>query len=103
LDISLYNSLKKNLEKYVEPSKLSWDDQLANMIIGDDSILVEKLGQRQKRIFMVNFIYSNSQNINYPRLFLVFLLLYILGAVWKHEMLVTPITRFYVWSVCGRF
>ncbi|CAG8651691.1 24294_t:CDS:2, partial [Racocetra persica] len=51
-DVSLYDALKKNLEKYIEPSKLLWNEQLANTIVGDDSILVEKLNPRQKRIFM---------------------------------------------------
>ncbi|PKK56783.1 hypothetical protein RhiirC2_871963 [Rhizophagus irregularis] len=52
LDISLYDALKKNLVNYIDPANLSWQDLEANMVLSDKSLLVEKLGQRQKRIFM---------------------------------------------------
>ncbi|RIA82854.1 hypothetical protein C1645_834718 [Glomus cerebriforme] len=51
-DATLYDALKKNLVNYVVPANLSWKDPEANMVLSDKSLLVEKLGQRQKRIFM---------------------------------------------------
>nr|CAG8646908.1 12663_t:CDS:2 [Entrophospora candida] len=51
-DVSLYDALKKNLVKYINPFDLSWQDPEANMVLSDDSVLVEKLGRRQKRAFM---------------------------------------------------
>ncbi|CAJ0846816.1 7506_t:CDS:2 [Entrophospora sp. SA101] len=51
-DVSLYDALKKNLVKYINPFDLSWQDPEANMVLSDDSVLVEKLGKRQKRAFM---------------------------------------------------
>ena len=39
---------------HIDPGNLSWRDPKANMVLSDKSVLVEKLGQRQKRIFMVN-------------------------------------------------
>ncbi|CAG8856172.1 15140_t:CDS:1, partial [Gigaspora margarita] len=38
-DVSLYDALKRNLEKYIDPSKLLWNEQLANTFVADGSIL----------------------------------------------------------------
>ncbi|GES99013.1 hypothetical protein GLOIN_2v1632380 [Rhizophagus clarus] len=51
-DTSLYDALKKNLVNHIDPGNLSWRDPEANMVLSDKSVLVEKLGQRQKRVFM---------------------------------------------------
>jgi len=54
LDAPLYDALKKNLVDYIIPSKLSWQDPETNMVLSDESVVVKKLSQRQKRAFMVN-------------------------------------------------
>ncbi|CAG8851736.1 24042_t:CDS:2, partial [Racocetra persica] len=38
-DILLYNTLKRNLKKYINLLELLWNNQLANMIVDDNSIL----------------------------------------------------------------
>ncbi|RHZ59979.1 hypothetical protein Glove_360g16 [Diversispora epigaea] len=50
-DISLYNTLKTNLNS-IDRSELIWHDPEANMIIADDSALVKNLGQRQMQVFL---------------------------------------------------
>lgn len=42
-DISLYDALKNNLVKYINPSRLLWSDPEANLVLSDRSIVVEKL------------------------------------------------------------
>ena len=62
---------------HIDPGNLSWRDSETNMVLNDKSVLVEKLGQRQKCVFMVNLSVKC-----YP----VFLHLYLLsGAVWKYK------------------
>ncbi|CAJ0826669.1 16490_t:CDS:2 [Entrophospora sp. SA101] len=51
-DVSLYNTLKKNLEKFVVPSKLTWWDPEANTVLSNESVVVQKLNYNQKHDFL---------------------------------------------------
>ncbi|CAG8708432.1 12516_t:CDS:2, partial [Ambispora leptoticha] len=50
-DANLYGSLRVNLGN-INQSELTWKDPEASMVISDESEIVNKLGTRQKRIFM---------------------------------------------------
>ncbi|KAF0373860.1 hypothetical protein F8M41_012945 [Gigaspora margarita] len=50
-DVPLYATLKTNLDT-INPSKLTWRDPEANMIIADDSVLLKNLGLGLKQIFL---------------------------------------------------
>ena len=50
-DISLYSALKKNLTR-IDFSELTWQDPEANMVLSDQSMLVQNLQEHQKRTFL---------------------------------------------------
>lgn len=51
-NMSLYDSIKKNLGK-IDSSKLTWKDPEASTVLSEDSQIIKKLGDRQKRHFLV--------------------------------------------------
>ncbi|CAG8612612.1 6284_t:CDS:2, partial [Paraglomus brasilianum] len=96
LDAPLYDALKKNLVDYIIPSKLSWQDPEANMVLSDESVVVKKLSQMQKRAFMEPYYYKNMkwiQSFQNVRKKITGRILSILGDVWNNPAFENSSTR----------
>ncbi|CAH1759350.1 11996_t:CDS:2, partial [Entrophospora sp. SA101] len=50
-DMSLYDSIKKNLGK-IDSSELTWKDPEVSTVLSEDSQIIKNLGSRQKRHFL---------------------------------------------------
>ena len=89
----LYDALKSGIDNSVDVSELTWRDPIASTVLSDDSVVVNKLGRKQKRIFSVIIIHSINilMKFDYIEKYLVKfiykqLYIYYLGASREHEM-----------------
>nr|CAG8636592.1 12533_t:CDS:2 [Entrophospora candida] len=92
----LYDALKSGIDDLVDVSELAWRDPIASTVLSDDSVVVNELGQKQKRIpdYFRNITHNGLWKENESDLEKIAeRILNILGEVWNNPAFETSMTR----------